>query len=523
MKILVRDTSQNVIATITGVISTSFSDRMTGERTFNFSTLMVDGLATMSETELYTVEYDNDFYDVVNIKKSLKNSLYVIELTCEHISYRLNNYKVESFSQIGSVKNILSEMLKDTGFTMASTTSSTETAYSLQKSSTVRAMLFDFASQNGFEVEFLKYTVTFVSHRGSSVESKIIDRNVIDISKTYKVSDGSVSYSLKLRPKTPISVGDEVYLKFDRLGIDERVRVLGIKTQPFISEDVTLEVGGYEPSLEAESVRVEASMIKSDTRYYGAKISTENGIEIIRGDNDAKLIFNADKMAFYQGNEEVLYFDPVARKWKMSAAVELHVTDNEGNDTTMKALSDGMYTRIEDANNHFIEISETINGLTVKTETGETLIDGGMITTDNIQLQRLIAKGSPHSYVEMLTNGLNFVLGNANTIGIGYASSDIPLPYIIFGEGASPQSDASGMIKFYDGGLWVGDSADRHSTSIQRGTGLFVDVPNDRVEVYINGTCTELTTAETISAQIQDLRNELQSKMDNFNPVATFG
>ena len=318
---------------------------------------------------------------------------------------------------------------------MAADTSSTETAYSLQKTATVRSMLFDFASQNGFEVEFRKYTVTFVSHRGSSVESKIIDRNVIDISKTYKVSDGSVSYSLKLRPKNPINVGDEVYLKFARLGIDERVRVLGIKTQPFISDDVTLEVGGYEPSLEAESVRVEASMIKSDTRYYGAKISSENGIEITRGDNDAKLIFNADKMAFYQGNEEVLFFDPVARKWKMSSAVEVHVTDSEGNDTTMKALSDGMYTRIEDANNHFIEISETINGLTVKTETGETLIDGGMITTDNIQLQRLIAKGSPHSYVEMLTNGLNFVLGNANTIGIGYASSDIPLPYIIFGEG----------------------------------------------------------------------------------------
>ena len=65
MKILVRDTSQNLIATITGVISTSFSDRMTGERTFSFSTLMVDGLETMSETELYTVEYDNDFYDVL--------------------------------------------------------------------------------------------------------------------------------------------------------------------------------------------------------------------------------------------------------------------------------------------------------------------------------------------------------------------------------------------------------------------------------------------------------------------------
>ena len=164
-----------------------------------------------------------------------------------------------------------------------------------------------------------------------------------------------------------------------------------------------------------------------------------------------------------------------------------------------------------------------MDGVTVKTQSGETLIDGGMIVTDNLQLHRLISKGSPESYVEMLTNGLNFVLGNANTIGIGYASAEIPLPYIIFGEGASPQSDQSGMIKFYDGGLWLGDSADRHSETIQSGTGLFVDVPNDKIYIYTNGVKAEVSNQTNVAGLISELKEYLDGRLDEFKPVAVFG
>ena len=170
-----------------------------------------------------------------------------------------------------------------------------------------------------------------------------------------------------------------------------------------------------------------------------------------------------------------------------------------------------------------MEIKQTIDGFTVISPTGETLIDGGMIVTDDIQLHRLIANGSPNSYVEMLTNGLNFVLGNANTIGIGYASAEIPLPYIIFGEGASPQSDQSGMIKFYDGGLWLGDSADRHSETIQSGTGLFVDVPNDKIYLYTNGERAEVSNQTNVAELIQGLKDYLDGRLDEFKPVAVFG
>ena len=228
-------------------------------------------------------------------------------------------------------------------------------------------------------------------------------------------------------------------------------------------------------------------------------------------------------MAFYQGSEEILYFDAAARKWKLSASVEVHCADDKGNDTTLNLLASGLSTRIQDTEDHYVEIKQTIDGFTVISPTGETLIDGGMIVTDNIQLHRLIAKESPNSYIEMLTNGLNFVLGNANTIGIGYASAEIPLPYIIFGEGASPQSDQSGMIKFYDGGLWLGDSADRHSETIQSGTGLFVDVPNDKIYIYTNGERAEVSNQTNVAELIQGLKDYLDGRLDEFNPVAVFG
>lgn len=49
----------------------------------------------------------------------------------------------------------------------------------------------------------------------------------------------------------------------------------------------------------------------------------------------------------------------------------------------------------------------------------------------------------------MLENGLNFVLGNANTIGIGYYNSEIPEPYILFGAGLENNASADGMIRQY--------------------------------------------------------------------------
>jgi len=512
---IVRNASEHILSRVRKVLSSDYTDKLEGERTLSFTTLMDDGLETMHEEEKYTVEFDDDIYDVVSFRKTLSGNLCFIEISCEHIAYRLNETKKDYFSQTGTAREIMVSLLEGSGFVVGSECPEKTMTYSSQQSATLRAILLDFAGINGWDVVFHRYEVSVVPHRGSSLDTKILQNNVLEINKTINVSEETVSYSLKMRPKCSVEVGDEVHLVFERLGINDKVRVLGIKKQPFISEDITLEVGAYAPTLESESAQVRTDMITENKSYYGMKISAEKGLEIHRDDGLGKVELNADKMAFSQGSEEVLYFDAAAKKWKMSSEFEIHVSDGAGGETTMNALADGLTTRIQDANNHYVEISQTIDGFTVKTQEGETLIDGGMIITDNLQLHRLISKASPNSYVEMLTNGLNFVLGNANTIGIGYASAEIPLPYIIFGEGASPKSDESGMIKFYDGGLWLGDSADRHSKTIQSGTGLFIDVPNDQIFIYKNGECNHI-------ANFEELKAYVDKRIDEYVPVAVF-
>ena len=66
------------------------------------------------------------------------------------------------------------------------------------------------------------------------------------------------------------------------------------------------------------------------------------------------------------------------------------------------------------------------------------------------------------------------------------------------------------MIKFYDGGLWLGDSADRHSETIQSGTGLFVDVPNDKIYIYTNGERAEVSNQTNVAGLIQGLKDGLK-------------
>ena len=155
--------------------------------------------------------------------------------------------------------------------------------------------------------------------------------------------------------------------------------------------------------------------------------------------------------------------------------------------SAVEANNEQFNIKIKDVNGKYIELKETLDGVTVTTETGKTLINGGSISTDNLYLTRLLSKTSTKSYVEMLENGLNFVLGNANTIGIGYYNANIPQPYILFGAGIEDNASADGMIRQYENGIWIGNSVDRSNGEISGGTGIFVDTVHNIVYKYVNG------------------------------------
>lgn len=167
--------------------------------------------------------------------------------------------------------------------------------------------------------------------------------------------------------------------------------------------------------------------------------------------------------------------------------------------SAIKTNNESILARIESVDGRYVQLEQTLDGVTVTNEEGRTLINGGSIKTDNLQISRLFSQKGINSYVEMLENGLSFVLGNANAIGIGYYSADIPQPYILFGAGVAGGSPA-GMIRQYENGIWIGNSVDRYSAEIVSGTGVFVDTENNIVYKYINGQPYVMADSNTVVA-----------------------
>ncbi len=268
----------------------------------------------------------------------------------------------------------------------------------------------------------------------------------------------------------------------------------------------------------------ESRSIRANKSYYGTSLNKAEGLVIRRikdGTEEARVTFNADEMAFYQGNTPVLYFDAVEQTWRMSASVEIEVKNEDGESTTLSVLANGlssevtdlqkgysslqqsadeMSVQIQDVSGQYIEIKATVDGFTVTDENGKTLINGGSITTDNLFLSRLFSQDSTNSYVEMLENGLNFILNNSTSIGIGYYSADRTQPYMIFGAGATPNIDTAGMIKKYSDGIWIGDSADRNAEVITKGTGIFVDTTTQTIYKYVKGYGVALADTSNVVA-----------------------
>ncbi len=255
------------------------------------------------------------------------------------------------------------------------------------------------------------------------------------------------------------------------------------------------------PYLTPQEVQA-AHSVRTDRTYYGTSLNKGSGLIIrrIKGDQEeARVTFNSDEMAFYQGNKQVLYFDAQERIWKMSAEMQVMVENADGSTSELNVLAQGLTSQIRDVNGRTLKIEATVDGLTITNDKGETLIDGGSIYTDDLHLSQLFSKTGTDSYIEMLDNGLNFVLGRAETIGIGYHSADRPLPYMIFGAGTTSSSNV-GMVKRYANGIWVGDSVDRYSDTIQNGTGFFVNTTTKKLYKYVSGYGAELADTSNVIA-----------------------
>ena len=101
---VIRDEDERVLVKVNKVLSCSAEDTLANAKTLSFTTLLEGGLEKLREEKRYIVEFEDDLYDIVSFKKSMSGNLCFIEISCEHVSYRLNDKKLEFYSKSGTAK-----------------------------------------------------------------------------------------------------------------------------------------------------------------------------------------------------------------------------------------------------------------------------------------------------------------------------------------------------------------------------------------------------------------------------------
>ena len=128
----------------------------------------------------------------------------------------------------------------------------------------------------GGEIEYYGYTIGIRKHLGTETAVDIMKTNLVqDISSSFNVSDGTTSYSLSLYQKSGLTLGDELKLKFDQLGINANSRIVGWEWNPFNYKEVSITVGHYLPTIN-DSLYELASEV-ADVTQATAKYTVEFG------------------------------------------------------------------------------------------------------------------------------------------------------------------------------------------------------------------------------------------------------
>lgn len=352
---------------IDNVIDVEITEAINNGYTLSFS-VVADSVSSFFNDN-YIVEADDDYFDIARVLDYRKGSAVLMDIKCEHVSYRLNEeqYDREYFTEDGTPDYILGKILEETGFTAGTIEFDSVVTYSAQEKLSARALLMEFASLIGAEIKFNKFTISLLQKRGPTkgVEFKI-GKNIKGIERDidYKSkADGipKVAYDvdiveLRTLPEygniEAFELGETIRLIDSDMNIDTEVRVVKYSYNPLRRIQSSVEIQNRFSTLSDTIYRIERNTVAKGKLYHGIRISAENGFEAIRSDGMARAYFNSDTLAMQAKNEtgdmvDRIYFDPVEGNYKFTG--NLHIVNTEG---TAEVLINGSETtfRAEDEN-----------------------------------------------------------------------------------------------------------------------------------------------------------------------------
>lgn len=206
------------------------------------------------------LELDGNYFRVRRVEKK-RNSTLMMAISCEHISYELNNeYDIAAededfdwpdFLFEGTPKEILSEMLQGTRFRIG-TVQFNDVVLFNSKPMGFRSMIIGLANEIGAEVKWDKFTISLVARRGADRDLSFeVGKNLISMTEVYEThANGAFNrfYDVDVidlsrienenaqQDLYDIQLGDTVKLVDEQFNINIDQRVISFEIDPFRKE-----------------------------------------------------------------------------------------------------------------------------------------------------------------------------------------------------------------------------------------------------------------------------------------------
>ena len=233
-------------ATLPRVRQSNLHESLSGERTFSCRVPRAD-VSTVDVGDVLT--YGGESYDVVRLSVQSAAPKPLADISCEHISYRLNDVTVAAGTYTGTPSALLAEFLSGTGFSVGTVQVSATVNLGFSSDTNVRAALVGLAALSESEIYYSGSTVSLLIHVGSTSAVELSEKkNVESISVTMDKRSGSQSFNVTLYKETVLGVGDAVRIDYSSLGVNVTDRVISLDVDPFNPLHLRIVTGDYIPS-----------------------------------------------------------------------------------------------------------------------------------------------------------------------------------------------------------------------------------------------------------------------------------
>ena len=398
-----------VVRTITHVLTASLCDKLDGTLTFDFTALQKGEQPILPGM---TAKYDGQYYSIVRVKRGFSAGLEISAVSCEHISYILNDeqYNLVTFVFEGYPAEGLQELLQNTPFTVGvvEPAAMVECAFTDESPLNRRSALMRFADACGGELEFDGYSVHIRTHRGGTARKLLMDgKNVTSLSATFDSRKAAQAYEVQLFKRVDLSVGDEVRIVYHPLSIQVDTRIVGLTYNPFDRYTVRVEVGDYVPNLlAAETERLEG--IRQEFRAANGRM--ESIIQSVEGDL-SELTQTVSGFDLRIQNAE----DSVAELSLTVGGFDTRISNAEGSVSELSQTVGGFDTRITNAEGAVSELSQTVGSFSSRISDAEGNASEALQTADKINW--IVKSGTSASNFTLTDRAISLVADNIDLDG----------------------------------------------------------------------------------------------------------